>query len=224
MGSRQERRSIRVVVLSADPLLRDGLVLRLGREPELDVLVAPSTDRGIEDLIPRLGPCVVLVDVECAGPGDVDVLRTARTAAPRARCVALVPDNDAQLAARVITLGAAACVPKVSPVAELVNAIRWAADGAGWVSPRLLPLFCEELQRSSAPAVENGHLARLTKREREVLSLMVEGLGKAAIAERLIVSEDTVRTHMRSVLDKLEVHSGTAAVSIALAAGLRPTG
>ncbi len=222
-ASRASRRSIRVVVVSADPLLRDGLVSRLGHEPELDVLVAPNSERDVEELVPRLGSCVVIIDVEYARPADVDVLRSARSAAPKSRVVALVPDNDAALAARVITLGASACVPKVAPVSELINAIRWAAEGAGWVSPRLMPMFYEELQRSSAPELENEHLARLTRREREVLSLMVEGLGKSEIAARLVVSEDTVRTHMRSVLDKLEVHSATAAVSIALAAGLRPS-
>ena len=141
--------------------------------------------------------------------------------ASRPAVVLLMADEDHDLAARALQRGVSGFVLKSAPIRELVEAIHWAAKGQLWMSPPLLTGLLH--QRPSASTTEaKGRLAQLTKREFDVLNLLIEGFHQSEISRRLFVSENTVRTHSQNLQRKLGVHSAVAAVSVALDAGLRP--
>jgi two-component system response regulator DevR len=116
-----------------------------------------------------------------------------------------------------IEAGASGFLSKTRSIDEVTAAVRAAAAGESVISPEMLARLLPRFQRST------GHgVAELTDREREVLSLVAEGLSNAAIAERLIVSVHTVRNHIASMSSKLGAHSKLEALSIAVRQGLLP--
>jgi DNA-binding NarL/FixJ family response regulator len=136
----------------------------------------------------------------------------------------VVSSGNARSAALLLTAGAAGCVASEELGAELLTALDYATRGGAWVSPFLLAAllrgsFSDGMTPSPLPQLD-----ALSPREREVLALMAEGLPKPAIAARLNLSVNTVRSHVRSIMTKLAVHSSTAAVSRGLIAALSPAG
>ena len=103
----------------------------------------------------------------------------------------------------------------------MVRAVRGAANGETWIPPRLLTAVLAELQATHRTDGEDVRLRRLTDRERQVLACMMGGLDRARIANEMILSINTVRTHTQNILTKLEVHSSLEAVGLALQLGFR---
>ena len=132
-------------------------------------------------------------------------------------------DEDRDAAEIAMKYGVFGFVLKVAPLQEVAEAVRWAAKNKMWVSPPLLTSILSGFRPSTDLEGARNHLKSLTKRELQVLTLMVDGLSHAQIAEQLHVSTNTVRTHTQNLQKKLNTHSGLAAVSIALEAGLRPS-
>lgn len=212
----------RLVIAVGTKLDCDVYVARMGEEADFLALAAPGPARTVLDAVSGLSPEVLVIDPRALGDRDLDLVAELRALPHCPSIVALVAESDRALAPPLMRDGAAALVLKTAPVDELVSAIRWVSRGAGWISPQLLPFVISELYRT--PTNPGGRLARLTAREHEVLQLMVNGMGTKQIAGHLFLSVETIRTHVRTIMEKLDVHSSTAAVSVALASGLRPIG
>jgi DNA-binding NarL/FixJ family response regulator len=136
-----------------------------------------------------------------------------------ARLVVTSASEDVQRAFESARVGASAFVSKASGFDEMVRAILGAVRGESWIPPRLLTGVLEEFRSRRAELDHDYRVQRLTEREREVLRYMMAGFGRARIAEELLLSINTVRTHAQNILWKLEVHSSLEAVSVALQAG-----
>ena len=162
---------------------------------------------------------VVLVAMDLPDATGPEVCVALRREHPTARVVMLVADeNDADLASAV-RAGANGYLLEDCSTDELVEAVRVVADGGSLLSPamagRLLHEFATLVRRTDA-----DESATLTRRELEVLSLVAEGLGNRAIAERLFISENTVKNHLRNIHEKLQVHTRMEAVVRAVREGL----
>lgn len=212
---------IRVLVAANAAIVCDALVSRLDAEPDLVPIAAPGSRAAVERYARAVGQDVVVLDIVEGNREDEELVRALRDGPCNPAVVALVPYGEPALAARIVVAGATGVVLKTASANELVDAIRWTADSASWISPPLLREVIDELHRASSP-IGGKALSLLTHRELEVIQLMVDGLGRRQISDELCLSVDTVRTHMRTIMEKLEVHAATAAVSIALEAGLRP--
>ena len=217
----QPSRLIRVLVAAGSPVASEVLAAGLGAENDIHALGGPSDAPGVARSAREFAADVVVADIALGTNRESTLLEAFSVERVSAALVILVSEGDAVLAARLVGAGAAAAVLKTAGFEELLSAVRWASKGAGWISPPLLRDVLEELHRGPGSAGDR-RLSQLTGREREVIQLMIDGLGRRQIAERLFLSTDTVRTHMRTIMEKLGVHSATAVVSIALAAGLRP--
>jgi DNA-binding NarL/FixJ family response regulator len=110
-------------------------------------------------------------------------------------------------------------VEKTESADLVARVIRSAARQGGWIPPDVLGEVLRRLTQGGG----GGRIAELTPREREVLQCMVDGLGRAEIAERLGLSANTVRTHTQNLLAKLDLHSALEAITLAMRAGMRPT-
>lgn len=182
-----------------------------------------ASDPGLLDVARRLRPDVITIEALQLGSAVTDVLGGLIGACPGARVVVLSAERDTGCAVLAARAGAAAWVPKDCGADELVAVLRGVCAGDAWYPPDLLGPVLRALRSDVRQAAERtGPLDVLSPRERDVLTGMLDGGRARQIADDLAISVDTVRTHTKSILAKLGVHSRLEAVRVARAAGLRP--
>jgi DNA-binding NarL/FixJ family response regulator len=201
-----------VLLIDDHDLIRQGLRRAFERSPDFSVLgEAASLSQG-EQLVARHDPQVVVIDVRLPDGSGLDLVRKMRQHKAQLGIVVLTMyAGDEQLFA-ALDAGASAFVPKDAPADDVVAAARHAA-----VSPRSFtaPDLAEAMQRRLRPTGP-----QLSPREREVLELLSEGLGVAAIARKLYISESTAKTHISKIYDKLGAANRAQAIMNAIRAGL----
>jgi DNA-binding NarL/FixJ family response regulator len=213
-------RTVTTVLLVDDQsLLRMGFRLVLEAEPDLDVVGEAGDGRTAVDQVGALRPDVVLMDVRMPGMNGIEATERIVAAFPGTRVLILTTFDLDEYAFAGLRAGASGFLLKDAKPAELVAAIRSVASGDAVVSPRvtrrMLEIFADRLPATTAQAdAEAGdpRLAELTARERETLEAIAEGLSNAEIAERMFLSEATVKTHVGRILAKLGVRDRVQAV------------
>jgi DNA-binding NarL/FixJ family response regulator len=208
----------RVLLVDDEELVRTGLRMILDAEPDLTV-VGDAGD-GVEALarLRELAPDVVLMDIRMPRMDGLEATRRMVTQSDAKVVVLTTFDLDEHVYA-ALAAGASGFLLKDAPASQLVHAIRVAAAGDALLAPsvtrRLIARFAEKrtLARPELPA-------DLTPRETEVLALLAEGLSNTEIAERLVVGDATVKTHVARVLAKLGVRDRVQAVVLAYRSGL----
>ena len=212
-------RKIRVLIVDDNGLFRDGLVGLLARLDDIDVIGAAGSG---EEAVRRtliLRPDVVVMDIAMAGMGGVEATRQILEMSPgTAVCMLTVSEQERDLFAAV-RAGARGYLAKDVELDMLATAIRTVADGGALVSPRLARDLLTAFAQFSPPARDTA-TDRLTPREKEILALVGRGMSNPEIADRLVIAENTVKVHLRNILDKLQVHSRAQAAAIAAQAGL----
>ena len=208
---------IRVVIADDHPVFREGVVHSLAAEPDLAVVGQAGTGEEALRLAVDLVPDVVLLDIGMPGLGGIATAEKLSQTCPATRVVMLTvyDDEDRWLAA--FKAGARGYVLKgVSPT-ELANIVRLVAAGDVYISPMLAAGMLRELthERPQDP------LSELSDREREVLSLVAEGLTNREIGERVHLAEKTVKNHMTNILGKLHVRSRVEAALLAARKNVR---
>jgi len=216
----ETRAGIRLVIADCQPLLCEGLAACMREEPDLAVCAAVTTTHSAIDAVGALHPDVLVVDATLASAEGGAVFHYLEEMDSPPNVVVIAGERDRRQTVEALRRGASAFVMKVAPVRELVDAVRSAARGQMWISPPLLATLLAELREPAQADGAGKRVHQLTEREREVLALMVDGCGHAAIARRLSLAVNTVRTHTRNIQTKLGVHSNVAAVSVALEEGL----
>jgi DNA-binding NarL/FixJ family response regulator len=221
MASDHPEPLIRVLLADDQPMLRSGFRAVLRSAP--DLFVVGETGDGVEavDLALRLRPDVVLMDVRLPRLDGVAATRAIVSAGLPVQVLVLTADLDEYLVG-ALRAGASGVLGKDVPAEDLVAAIRTVAAGEAVVAPRLLrrllATFAAALPGPAPPTRED--LGLLTDREREVLVQVARGLTNAEIAQRLCVSETTVKTHVGRVLTKLGLRDRVQAVVLAYESGL----
>jgi DNA-binding NarL/FixJ family response regulator len=216
--------TIRIVIIDPQSSFTEGMSGLLSQNDDMEVLEVASSSVGALDLLDRRRPDVVLLDIDLVRDA-LSLLARARERDEKVRFIALTGQTGARVAFEAVRAGAAAFVVKSAPITDFLAVIRGVAAGESHIPPELLTDVLRALQGNlSHQSDVDIRLGRLSARELEVLTLMVDGLPRPAIAERLFISSNTVRTHNKNILAKLEVHSSLQAVSLALRGGLRPHG
>jgi len=217
---------LRVLLVDDHTMVAEALAARLSVAPDLWVAGRCATgDPNLADIVRRARPDVVAIEVEPLGPAIGEVLERITTARPGVRLVVLSADRNVSHAVDAARAGADAWVPKEVGADEFEAMLRAVCRGHSWFPPEMLGEILREL-RADVGRVKEYHdpLDVLSPRERDVLASMVDGRHGRQIAEDLMISTDTVRTHTRSIFTKLGVHSRLEAVSVARSAGLWPPG
>jgi NarL family two-component system response regulator LiaR len=205
-----DRTRIRVLLVDDHDMVRWGLAAFIATFDDLELAGEACNGAEAVQRYDELQPDVVLMDLKM--PEMDGVAATARIHArfPLARVIALTSFRDEGLVQQALQAGALSYLLKNATAPELAGAIRAAAAGR----PTLAPEAALDLVRSATQQAGPGH--DLTAREREVLALMVQGLSNNDIAERLVVSLSTAKTHVSSILAKLGTASRTEAVALAV--------
>jgi DNA-binding NarL/FixJ family response regulator len=209
----------RVLVVDDQPLVRSGFRMVLEERADLE-LVGEAAD-GVEalELARELDPDVILMDVRMPNLDGVEATRQLVESGTRARILVLTTFDLDEYVYAAIRAGASGFLLKDVEPAELVDAIRVVAAGNSLFGPaateRLVARFAQQ------PSPDAGRtLDELTEREKEILTLLASGLSNAELAEKLFLSETTVKTHVSAILRKLRVRDRVQAVIAAYDAGL----
>lgn len=210
---------VRVLIVDDHEVLASSLAQALDIEPDLQVVGRAGSLAAAEPMITSTAPDVLLLDHRLPDGDGVGAIPRLRALRQRMAIVVLTASTAEHVLVSAIESGASGFVSKTRGLPELVSAVRSAAAGEAVVSPEMLSRLLPRLQRQRNGG--NGHQS-LTEREREVLSLVAEGLTNAAIAERLVVSVHTVRNHVANLSAKLGASSKLEALAIAVREGLLP--
>ena len=207
---------IRVVVVDDQALIRGGIKAIFERGTEVQIVGEAADGESALRVVKRLRPDVVLMDLMMPGMNGAEATRQIVDAGPGTRALVLTSFASDDDVFPAIKAGASGYLLKDSQPRELMRAIRQVHRGQPVLHPTIARKVLRELNRPSVSTAAS----RLTSRELDVLRLVARGLSNHEIAEELVLGETTVRTHVSSILDKLQVESRTKAALYALQEGL----
>ena len=213
--------TVRVLVVDDHQVFADALSVRLGAEPDLEVVGVAHSGADAEHLARRHAPDVVILDVELGDADGLELAPRLLDGHPERRIVVATAHDTAEVATRSIRAGVRGFVSKDGGFDDLLRAVRGVIRGETWIPPRLLTSVLDDLRDQGDRNREfEALMGLLTPRERDVLACMVSGLDRASVARELGLSIDTVRTHTQNMFAKLHVHSVLEAVGLAVRAGV----
>jgi DNA-binding NarL/FixJ family response regulator len=212
---------IRVLIVDDHALYRRGLLTVLETEEGIEVVGEAADGLEAVDQAEEVLPDVIVMDVSMPKRGGIDACRVIKQRVPSARILMLTSSDDEANLFEAVRAGANGYLLKDVPPEEVAAGIRGVHQGQSLLSPmmasKLLQEFAQISQRDTLPAPTPGlELPRLTDRELEILKLVARGKLNREIATDLFISENTVRNHIRNILDKLQMHSRMEAAMYAV--------
>jgi DNA-binding NarL/FixJ family response regulator len=199
---------VRILLADEHALFREAVRVVLEAEPDLHV-VGDVSD-GFQAVVEarRLRPDCVLLDSALASADGISATKRIKQDVPECNVLVLAGSEDQDALIEALEAGASGYLTKESPLEELIDAVRAVHRGETLVPPRMLGgLVSGLIRRREDQEDALRRMSRLTRREREVLALLARGAGNVAIAETLVISPETARTHIQNVIAKLGVHS-----------------
>ncbi|MFP5451175.1 MAG: response regulator [Thermoleophilia bacterium] len=204
-----EARHISCLLVDDHAIVREGLRRVLSQSDDVVVVGEAATGEAAIEMAGRRRPDVVLMDARMPGIGGIVATQRLLAAHPEVRVIMFTAHAEQDLLWEALDAGAQGFVLKDSDSGALAGAIRQVVAGDPYVDPRLAPDFLRQVQRPRQGGV-------LSAREREVLQMLADGYSNREVSERLVVSVETVKTHVKHILAKLEAEHRTQAVAIGI--------
>jgi DNA-binding NarL/FixJ family response regulator len=201
-----ETADLKVMIVDDHEVVREGLRLSLSRASHIRVIGEASDGESAVALTERRRPDVVIMDVRMPGMDGLEATKLISEKVPETAVLIFTAYSERSLLSRGLESGAKGYILKEAPHQTLLRAIEKVAGGEGYVDPALMPAFL----------TGKGRDEMLTGREREILQLLADGMSNADVAKKLFISQETVKSHVRHILAKLEADTRTHAVAIAL--------
>ncbi|MFE1933060.1 response regulator [Streptomyces sp. NPDC056669] len=220
--------TIRVLIADDQMMVRQGFTVLLNAEPDIEVVGQAVDGADAIDKVAELAPDVVLMDIRMPGVGGIEATRRlTEPAGATVKILVLTTFDLDEYVYEALRAGASGFLLKDASADELAHAVRVVAAGDALLAPNITKRLIGEFSRVSAAAPRGplrGRVGDLTERETEVLTLIAQGLSNAEIAARLVVAEQTVKTHVSRILFKLGLRDRTQAAVFAYETGLvRPS-
>ncbi len=216
MPETSRRESIRVVVVDDQELFRRGLTMLLNVEDDIEVVGEAADGLSAASLAAAAAPDVVLMDVRMPKQSGIEACAAIKEAAPNSRIIMLTVSDEEGDLYEAVKNGASGYLLKDSSIEEVAQAVRVVADGQSLISPSMAIKLLDEFKQMSRSDRLHSPTPKLTERELEVLRLVAQGLNNREIARQLFISENTVKNHVRNILEKLQLHSRMEAVMYAV--------
>ncbi len=210
--------TIRVLIADDQALFRRGLYVVLGTEDGIDVVGEAENGEEAVAKTEEFAPDVVLMDVRMPKMNGIEAARKIREVAPTTKVLMLTVSDEEEDLYEAIKAGANGYLLKEISVEEVAEAIRDVVDGQSRISPSMASKLLNEFNTLAKRADEKRQIPgpTLTNRELEVLKLVAKGMSNREVAEELYISENTVKNHVRNILEKLHLHSRMEAVLYAM--------
>jgi DNA-binding NarL/FixJ family response regulator len=206
--------TIRIAIADDHTMLREGLAQALDSLPDLEVIVTAADGRELLELLENTKPEVILVDIEMPRLSGIEALRRLQGKPP---AIVVTMHADDEQRRRAAAAGAAGFLSKSAPLPDLAAAIRAVAAGESLLDPETTG---EILDQHREPILDEG-AAALTARERELLKLLASGVSSTEdLADRLFISQKTVKNHLASIYEKLAITDRAQAVVEAIRLGI----
>ena len=211
---------IRVLIVDDHALFRRGLEMVLAEEPDIE-LVGEASDGA--EAVAKAGealPDVILMDIRMPKSSGIEACRAMKEVAPSAKIVMLTISDEEEDLFEAIRAGASGYLLKDIPYDEVADVVRAVHGGQSLINPsmaaKLLTEFAALAKRDGEERAQEVPAPKLTDREMEVLRLVARGMNNRDIAKELFISENTVKNHVRNILEKLQIHSRMEAVMVAV--------
>ena len=211
---------IRVLIVDDHALFRRGLEMVLAEEADIEVVGEASDGAEAVEKAGQALPDVVLMDIRMPRSSGIEACRAMKELTPSAKIVMLTISDEEEDLFEAIRAGASGYLLKDIPYDEVADVVRAVHGGQSLINPsmaaKLLAEFPAMASRDGTERAEQVPAPRLTEREIEVLKLVARGMNNRDIAKELFISENTVKNHVRNILEKLQIHSRMEAVMIAV--------
>jgi DNA-binding NarL/FixJ family response regulator len=215
---------ITVVVADDQALVRGGFKMILETQPDIDVVAEAQDGVDAVEQVEAHRPDVVLMDVRMPRLDGVAATRRILAKHPETRVLVLTTFDEDQIVYEAFRAGASGFLLKTVPPTRLADAVRTIAAGEELLAPTVTRRLIETFLSTSRPPATSYGLENLTDRERQVLELIGRGLSNSEIANRFVISEATVKTHVNRVFSKLQLRDRVQAVVLTYESGLvQPT-
>ncbi len=209
---------VTVVIADDHAIVRQGIRTTIEVDPHLSVIGEADSGEAAVRQVAELVPDVILLDLVMPGIGGVEAARQIKRVSPHTQVLVLTSYHDDEYIFPALKAGVLSYVLKDVNIHELIDVIHKAARGEAVLHPRVASRVVQELRgaRKETPNL----FTELTEREQEVLRLIADGFTNAAIAEKLVISEKTVKVHVSNILSKLHILDRTQAAVFAWQQGL----
>jgi two-component system NarL family response regulator len=205
------------LIVDDHALFRRGLELVLSEESDLEIVGEASDGGEAIERAAELQPEVVLMDVRMPGVGGIEATRRIRSARPATKVVMLTVSEDDEDLFGAVRAGATGYLLKEVSIEEVAEAVRAVARGQALITPSMASKLLGEFNILSRRVdAQHGNAPQLTERETEVLRLVAKGMSNKEIATELVIAQNTVKNHVRNILEKLQMKSRMEAAMYAV--------
>lgn len=209
----------RVLIVDDHRIIRDGLRILIEQEPDLEVVAEAENGRQAIILAKKFSPHVIIMDVAMPDMNGIDATLRIKESVPGVKIIALSMYSDSRHVLGMLEAGAAAYLLKDAAFTELAAAVQQVVNGHIYLSPQITDIVVEGyLHKTTGDA--SAEQMRLTRREREILQVLAEGMTTKEIASHLAISIKTVETHRRNMMEKLNIWSVAGLTKYAVKEGI----
>jgi DNA-binding NarL/FixJ family response regulator len=214
---------IRIALADDHPIFRDGLRKLLALEEDFEVVAEARDGKEVLDILQKLEPDVLLLDLKMPGLDGLATLQRLQAQKAKTRVIVLTASEDEGEYVQAMKFGTSGIVLKQTATELLIKSIRKVYGGEIWLDARTTAAVMRQFASPGDTAAKDRERSPLSQREREIVVLVAQGFKNKEIAERMFISEQTVKNHLHNIFDKLGVSDRLELALYAIHKNIRPT-